>query len=226
VVTVHPNLPDPPALRDHWWPRPGWRPGRIAVTWHLTFEDMAALAGHVAAYQRALADLPGLNPVPARWLHLTVQAVGYSDEVPAPVVAAVVESVRARVADLPGFALVFDRPEIFGEAIAIRITPEEPVQSLRTAIRAGIGDTLGDDAVTTAPEQAHGFVPHVTVAYSHVEADAAPYAAALAAVVTPSVSVPVTDVALIRQERQLAPHWLYCWRTEATAPLGSTPTPS
>ena len=196
--------------------------GRIALTWHLTFENVPALAGHVATYQRALADLPGLNPVPAGWLHLTVQAVGYTDEVPAPMVAAIVESVRARVADLPGFALVFHRPEIFGEAIAIRAIPQAPVQRLRTAIRAGIGDVLGDDAVATAPEQTHGFVPHVTIAYSHVQADATPYAAALAALVMPAVSVPVTDVALIRQERQLASHWLYRWTTEATATLGST----
>lgn len=220
-MTVHQSPPGPPALRDHWWPRPGWRPGRIALTWHLTFEDVTALAEHVAAYQSALADLPGLNPVPPRWLHLTVQAVGYTDEVPPPVVAAVVASVQARVAELPEFALVFDRPEIFGEAIAIRTVPEAPVQRLRTAIRAGIGDVLGSEAVATAHEQAHGFMPHLTIAYSNVDADATPYAAALAAVDVSPVTVPVTDVALIRQERRLAPHWLYRWTTEATAALGS-----
>jgi len=50
-VTAH---RDHVPLRDHWWPRPGWRPGRIALTWHLIFPDCPALAEHAAAYQRAL----------------------------------------------------------------------------------------------------------------------------------------------------------------------------
>lgn len=215
-------------LNDHWWPRPGWRPGRITLTWHLTFPDAPALARHAAAYQRALDGLPGLDPVPAEWLHLTVQAIGYADEVPAPRLSAVVDAVRAAVAPLEPFDLAFDRPAIFGEAIAIHTCPDEPVARLRDAVRAGIGAVLGDDAVPTAPEQAVGFLPHVTIAYSRTDADATPYAAALAAVEQPPTSVPVTAVTLIRQERLLAPHWLYRWTTEAAARLGSgsisTPT--
>ena len=33
MTAPHDHVP----LRDHWWPRPGWRPGRIALTWHLVF---------------------------------------------------------------------------------------------------------------------------------------------------------------------------------------------
>jgi 2'-5' RNA ligase len=78
---------------------------------------------------------------------------------------------------------------------------------------------LGDDGVSTAPEQARGFIPHVTIAYSGIEADAAPYAAALAGVEQPPTIAPITTIALIRQERLLAPQWLYRWTTEATAVL-------
>jgi 2'-5' RNA ligase len=206
-----------PRLCDHWWPRPGWRPGRIALTWHLTFPDAPALGNHVAAYQRALDGLPGLGAVPAEWLHLTVQAIGYADEIPAPTVAAVVAAVRARVAALPPFELVFDRPTIYGEAIAIHTRPDAPVEHLRARVRAGIADVLGD--VATAPEQAHGFLPHVTIAYSRIDADATPYAAALDEVEQAPTSVPVTEIALIRQERLLEPDWLYRWTIEAIAPL-------
>lgn len=216
--------PDPdhhPRLCDHWWPRPGWRPDRIALTWHLTFPDTPALGAHAAAYQRALDGLPGLTPVPAAWLHLTVQAIGYTDEIPAPVVTAVVDAVRARVAVLEPFDLVFDRPTIFGEAVAIRTHPDAPIGRLREAVRAGIGDALGGGGVSTAPEQARGFRPHVTIAYSRIDADAAPYAAALARVEQPPTIVPITAITLIRQERLLAPHWLYRWTTEATAVLAA-----
>jgi 2'-5' RNA ligase len=209
-------------LRDHWWPRAGWRPGRIALTWHLIFTGCAALAEHAAAYQRALAGLPGLDPVPAEWLHLTVQAVGWADEVPSPTLAAVVDAVRPRVAALAPFDLVFDRPTIYGEAAAMSALPAAPVARLRDAVRAGLRDVLGEDGVPTAAEQAHGFLPHVTVAYSRVDADVVPYAAALDGVVRAPTAVPVTEVTLIRQERLLAPHWQYRWTTEAVAPLGAT----
>jgi hypothetical protein len=132
VTAPHDHVP----LRDHWWPRPGWRPGRIALTWHLVFPHSTPLARHVAAYQRAF------------------------------------------------------------------------------------------DGVPTAPEQARGFLPHVTVAYSRVDADVAPYAAALAGVVRPPTTVPVTEVTLIRQERLLAPHWQYRWTVAPGAQLGPPPSAS
>jgi len=217
-VTAH---RDHVPLRDHWWPRPGWRPGRIALTWHLIFPECPALAEHAAAYQRALDGLPGVDPVPAEWLHLTVQAVGWADEVPAPTVAAVVDAVRTRAAKLAPFELVFDRPALYGEAAAISARPAAPVVRLRDAVRAGLHDVLGDDGVPTAPEQARGFLPHVTVAYSRIDADVAPYAAALDGVVRPPTTVPITQVTLIRQERLLAPHWQYRWTTEAVAVLSA-----
>ena len=159
--------------------------------------------------------------MPAPWLHLTVQAIGYSDEMTAPTVAAVIEAVRSRVAAIEPFDLVFDRPTIYGEAVAIGTHPHPPIERLRDAVRAGIGAALGDAAVSTAPEQAHGFLPHVTIAYSRIDADAAPYGLALAGVEQPPTIVPITAITLIRQERLLAPHWLYRWTTEATAVLSN-----
>ena len=122
-------------LRNHWWPRPGWRPGRIIYTWHLTFQDTHDLHRLVANYHRQLDQLPGLNPVPLEWLHLTIQGVGYTDEVSDDQLDAVIVAVRAEVATLSTFDLTFDRPVILGEAIAIRPEPDDPLQHLRTAIR-------------------------------------------------------------------------------------------
>jgi hypothetical protein len=42
----------------------------------------------------------------------------------------------------------------------------------------------------------------------------------------PPTIVPVTEVALIRQERLLAPHWLYRWTTAAVATIGAPPSSS
>ena len=126
-----------------------------------------------------------------------------------------------RVADLIPFDLVFDRPTIYGEAIAFRTRPDADIVRLRNAVRAGIADVRGSDAVPTAPEQSRGFLPHVTLAYSRIDADAAPYAAALAAVEQPPTTLRVSAITLIRQERLLAPQWLYRWTTDAVAELSA-----
>ncbi len=76
------------------------------------------------------------------------------------------------------------------------------MKRLRTAVRAGIATVLGDDAVQTSPEQARGFRPHVSIAYSNTDVDATPYVAALATVNQAPVTVPITAITLIRQDRR------------------------
>ena len=68
-------------MADHWWWRPGWQPGRRMYTWHFTFDGQPAVHDLAAAYQARLAGLPDLDMIPARWLHLTTQGVGFTDEV-------------------------------------------------------------------------------------------------------------------------------------------------
>jgi hypothetical protein len=121
---------------------------------------------------------------------------------------------------MSAFDLTFDRPVILGEAIASPPQPTKPLHELLAAIHAGIGKAIGDDAVPTGPEQSDGFHPRVSIAYSHVDADARPYTAALATVIRPPLVATVTEATLIGQDRQLDPHWLYRWTTEATACLG------
>ena len=212
---------DADRLRGHWWPRPGWRPGRIMLTWHLTFEHATELHQLVTKFQHTLADLPGLNLVPVEWLHVTIQGVGYEDETPAKDVEAVIECVQERVADHPAFNLTFTRPRIYGEAIAFRPEPAEPLQQLLVAIRHGIAEARGPENVPTGPEQLRGFHPHVTIAYSSIDADARPYSTALAAVAPEGVAVPVSHITLLRLDRQLDPHWLYRWTAAARVRLSS-----
>jgi hypothetical protein len=86
-------------ITDHWW----WRPGRRRYAWHVTFADIPSV-GRLAARARArarLAGLPGLDLVPARWLHLTMQDVGFTDEVPDADLAAIVAAARRYLTGTP-----------------------------------------------------------------------------------------------------------------------------
>jgi 2'-5' RNA ligase len=199
---------DSARLTDHWWPRPGWHPGRVMTTWHLTFEGAPALAAHAATYQRALAPLPGLHPVPARWLHLSVQEVGWADELDDERQRALTAAVTAALAPLPPLDLAFGAPVVAPEGIVLPATPAGPVEDVWRTIRAALGLPAAD-----------GFFPHVTLAYAGEEHDAAPHRAALDRVAAPPVAVRVDAVSLIAQLRVLAPEWVYRWTPVATAPL-------
>jgi hypothetical protein len=57
----HPASAD---IRDHWWWRPGWKPGRSFYTWHITFADQPGI--HTLANVNAplLSTLPMFDPTP------------------------------------------------------------------------------------------------------------------------------------------------------------------
>ncbi|HEX6074570.1 MAG TPA: hypothetical protein VFZ32_04810 [Micromonosporaceae bacterium] len=67
-------------LRNHWWWRPGWREGRHFYACHLTFDNAPDLHRLADRYQQALRPFAGLDLIPRRWLHLTMQGIGFTDE--------------------------------------------------------------------------------------------------------------------------------------------------
>lgn len=192
-------------------------------TFHVTFRDEdAAVDGAVelrrvvGAYQAGLAGLSGVGSVPLESLHLTMQNVGFTDEISDDQLSAVAVRARAACASLEPFDLTFARALVLLEAVMLFPVPAEPVAQLRDALRAAISDVLGADAVADAPEQAHGFYPHVSIAYATTEGSAQPYIDAVRAVRPEPVTVRVRAACLIELHRD---ERVYQWRTRATIPL-------
>ena len=202
-------------LRDHWWWRPGWKVGTRFYAWHITFDHAPELHQLAAQYQAALAGLPGLDPVPRRWLHLTMQGVGHVEEIDINAIEGIVTSAQRRLADLGSISVQFHRPVIRPEAIALPALPPAAVDQIRSAIRAAIADHLGADEV---PDNADGFQPHVTIAYSAGVQPARSVEAALAAVEPPAVTTAVPQASLIELHRDRR---MYEWRTIAEAQIGT-----
>ncbi|MEU8141365.1 2'-5' RNA ligase family protein [Nonomuraea sp. NPDC048901] len=213
------SMHDTDEVRSHWWPREGWRPGRLVYTWHLTFEHAPQLHQLAERYQAALATIEEHNPIPARWLHLTVQAVGFVDEVSEEQLDQITEAVRVRLGGLTPVELTFHRPALLGEGVVLAPTPTGPLHQMWGEIRSGIAEVLGN--APTAAEQAKGFHPHVSLTYINTPGPARPYIDALSAVEAAPVIVDVEQVALIVQNRVLDPEWLYRWTTRTTVPLGA-----
>lgn len=197
-------------MRDHWWWRPGWRVGRAYYTWHLTFEH-APEVHRVAAEHAAALDVPGLDVVPARWLHLTMQGIGFTDELPAHRVDAIADAARDRLVGHPPFDLTLGPAAVYPEGVALAAEPAEPVARLRVALRAAIADVRGPGGV---PGDEDGFHPHVSVAYSNAAGPAEPIRAALAHPAPGTTRI--TEAHLIALDRD---HREYRWTTHAAVPL-------
>lgn len=203
---------EPEHMRDHWWWRPGWSEGRSFYTWHLTFESAPEVHRLAAEYRAALAPVGGLDLIPDRWLHLTMQGIGFVGEVDQAAVTEIAMAARERLAAVSAFDVELSRPVVDPEAILVPVQPDAPVRAVRDAIRAAIGEVLGE-----VPEKADGFRPHVSVGYSHATGPLAPYEAAIEAAQVAPATARITHADLIVINRD---HRMYEWENFAQVPLG------
>jgi 2'-5' RNA ligase superfamily protein len=191
-------------MADHWWWRPGWRPGRRMYTWHFTFEGQPAVHDLAAAYQARLDGLPDLDMIPARWLHLTTQGVGFTDEVTDDQVAAIITYSRERLFGFTPQHVTLGPAKVTPEAILFDVAPVAPLAAIRRELRGAIADVLGTRRLMESDE----WTPHVSVAYSNGTGPAAPYVAALEDGGT--AQTVISDVELIVLGRD---QHLYEWTT-------------
>ncbi|MFH0243868.1 2'-5' RNA ligase family protein [Streptomyces sp. HK10] len=199
-------------VADHWWWRPGWRPGRHFCTWHFTFRTATEVHRLADVCRRGLAEVAGLDLVPDRWLHLTVQGLGFVDEVPEQDARAIADATRRRLTGVAPFDLPLHQPEITPEAIRWEAEPSGSPTAVRAAVRAAIADIRDD-----VPEPADGFAPHVTIAYSNSDGPASPVARALDAVDAEPATARIEQVDLIVLGRD---NRMYEWEDFAAVRLG------
>lgn len=202
-------------VRNHWWSRPGWTPTSQFYTWHITFENAPQLHQLAARYQQALGRFPGLAFVPARWLHLTMQGVGFVDQVPGSKLDAIINEVRRKLCDLSPFDLRFGPAIVSTEAICMPAENPEPITHLRQLIRDTVGDAYPGETIPDSPR----FRPHVSVAYINDDGPARPYIDAVDRTRPDPITVPIRHASLIalrRHDRQ------YQWTTHTEVPIGTT----
>jgi 2'-5' RNA ligase len=209
------NTPTDPTSRmiDHWWWRPGWSGGRQFYTWHLTFEDAPDVVRLVREYNAHL-DLPGLDIVPDRWLHLTMQGIGFVGEVDQADVDKIVAAAGTRLSTLAPFNVALGPTVVDPEVVRLEVNPTEPVARLRMTLRAAIAEVWGSEHV---PDDEDDFTPHVSPAYSNRNGDMRPILAAASAVTPQPGEATISHADLILLNRD---HRQYQWTTYARVALG------
>jgi 2'-5' RNA ligase len=167
-----------------------------------------------AGCQAELSRVPGLDMIPLPWLHLTMQGVGFVEDVTADQVDALLRAARTRLGELDPVKARFHRPVIRPEAIALPPDPVVPVQEIRHRVRAAIGDVFGPDAV---PDSADGYQPHISLAYVSTPQPASNTLDAINRVTTDPADLTINAVSLIEMHRD---NRMYEWRTVEAVPLG------
>jgi 2'-5' RNA ligase len=200
-------------VRNHWWWRPGWQIGRRFYAFHITFDGNADLQQLLGAYRDALADIPTVTLIPDRWIHLTMQGIGFTDEIPTDDVRRIAQRASEELARIPAFDVSFRDIVVADEAIALPAEPAEPVRDLRKATRRAIATALGKDKVAEDPQR---FRPHVSVAYITADGPANPYIDAVKTAQPDAVRIKIERVDLIEMHRD---NRMYKWTTVAALPL-------
>ncbi|MBV9161118.1 MAG: 2'-5' RNA ligase family protein [Pseudonocardiales bacterium] len=201
-------------MRNHWWWRPGWRLGRSFYTWHITFLQNSQLVDFSARHKQIIDKFETLDQVPVSGLHITLQGIGFVDEVARADIDHIVAVTRARCSRLRDFEIEIGPTVVDAEGVYAPVHPIETVTELRKALRGGIGDTWGEENV---PESIEGFRPHLTFAYSNGVGSIRDVEAALKASDPGTVRTEISTVSLINLNRDRR---LYEWSQVATVRVG------
>lgn len=204
--------PYPERLADHWWWRPGVGPDSRLLVWHILFADQPQVRELAAEYQRRLEGIPGLDPVPAEWLHMTTYIAGMAEEIGEDAVEEMVAAVANRLDRLAPVRVSLGDLLFHTEAVVLGVRPGDALDPLHEAVVAGVAETIGGGHVSNEP----AFVPHMSIAYSNTDGPAEPVIRALTPAPEPC-TVTISEVRLVVQQRV---HHLYRWDPIASARLG------
>jgi 2'-5' RNA ligase len=200
-------------VRDHWYRRPNWRPGRSFYTWHVIFPGDSVLADLHASYQGLVGSLPGITPVPVQWLHLTLQGIGFADKVPQADLDPIIEAAQRRLEQFQPFAIKLGSAVVDVESLQLPVAPVDRLRRLRAQLRAAITDVWGRDSVPALPE----LDPHISLGYWNQVAPAEPLRQQVDSHSGRGATTDISRVSLINLNRD---HHRYEWTTYASLPLG------
>jgi 2'-5' RNA ligase len=197
--------------RDHWQWRKGWRPGRQSYWFFVCLDDEPTVADLAERYLAEL-DEPGLDPTAPERLHISVQQVGFDDEVSEHEASQVLHA--ARKLTVAPLALLLGSVDPNPESVNLRVAPWEPIRSLRRQLREATAGVIGSDRLPGTDDH---FWPHVSIGYTNTELPTGPLLRRLEELshrAPVSVLVRRIDLVLLNRDDRA-----WTWSTIGTVPL-------
>jgi 2'-5' RNA ligase len=212
------ETPLPPAVRNHWWWRPGWATGRHYYACHLTLDDQPQLRELVSRYQQAIANRPGLDLIPAEWLHITMQGIGFTDEISADELHSLADALARELSRIDPPTVSFRCVTVHPEAIYLRAHPADALYPLRARMHRAVLSVLGANGSTEDMPSPSQFLPHVSIAYVSADGETRPIAEALQTTTPAPVTATFREAALLEFHRD---HRMYEWTSATLIAIGS-----
>ncbi|QGK72085.1 hypothetical protein GIY23_06210 [Allosaccharopolyspora coralli] len=184
-------------VRVHSRWRQDWSSGRTAYAWLLPLTEQPGLRNLVNEYQYALRDLPGFDLVPLEWMHILLQEVGFTDELPESTVDDLLAAGRKSLNGIDPLTLSFHESVVLPEALALPAEPQATVQHLREALRSASESVLGS-AIPAEPDETDR---HVSLAHSTAEGPGVFAAAVLSGTGVEATTATVPAVTLVKLSR-------------------------
>ncbi|HUC23864.1 MAG TPA: 2'-5' RNA ligase family protein [Streptosporangiaceae bacterium] len=213
------ETPLPASLRNHWWWRPGWTTGRHYYACHLTLDDQPQLRELIARYQQAIEDRPGLDLIPPRWLHITMQGIGFTDEISAAELDSLTDALTQELSKIDPPMVSFRSLTVDPEAIYLKAHPADALYPLRARMSRAVVSAIGANSSAGNMPAPREFNPHVSIAYVNADGQAQPIAEALQAVTATTVTVTIRKASLLEFHRD---HRMYEWTSATPIAIGST----
>ncbi len=164
------------AITDAW--REDWGRDRR----YLVFLVEVGAQPEVVAWAQKVQDAivgPAVPAIQARWLHLTLQSVGFADEIPTISLDSLVDEARAALEDCAAFDARVCGAGSFADAAILEIEPWNELRALFDRLHEGVSALapLREGLDLSASEG--GFAPHISLAYYTAQVPAGPIAEAL-----------------------------------------------
>ncbi len=199
-----------------------WPAGREDYHWHVLWDRHAVQEQLIEQYAGLTRDRPGLEPVPASGVHMTVLHSGPVDEISDDEIGAITALVRQRCAALAPWTAVVDRPTVGRVAVECLIGPGESARQLWQITSEATRQVTGD-RFPTIPET---YYPHLSLGYGTGTDDPVTRRQMkvwLTDTLTPSpqlppVTLPVASLHLVAQSHD-GRH--ITWRHITQVPIGS-----
>ncbi|GHE14686.1 2'-5' RNA ligase family protein [Streptomyces alanosinicus] len=137
-----------------------WPAGRRDLHWHLL--PQPAAARELVERYRELTHRPGLEAVPAKWLHVTVLHSGPEQEASDQEVKEITSRVRKAVAGTGAVELTFARPAIGNVAIECAARPGGAARRLWEATWTATREVVGE----RWPLIPATYYPHTSISYA------------------------------------------------------------
>lgn len=211
-----PSLAPSAHFKSHWWWRPGWRPGRRMYTFFFTLSDIPEIAQRITAHYASALAAPYLDLIPPEWLHLTVQGVGFTDEVSDDEITILLEELRQRCLAFPPIVIAPDAPVVAEEGVVLKVGPLDDARKLRRTVRTVLTEVRDPSKL----DGGEVFTPHLTLAYSNSDGPAMQIAGNLDGLPRLPVDLSFTQLQLVSLGRD---RQMYEWDVVGNVALKGMP---